>query len=411
MNALLATVGSLGDFHPLLSVGQALRASGVNVFLISHPYYQEKTLAAGLQFIGAGQPVDLFAEIKKNPQFITSRSAPVSVWNEFVLPAVEDFYRVTIKAIEKYQPVFLAAHFLSVGSLLAAYQAGLPKAVLMTTPTGWLSSADISLGGWSILGFSRPLFQHLRERIFLHCSYSLEGFCEKLNITWHPQIAERCLRQVELNLGLWSPHFRPATGDDPPHSVICGFCHSDGDNFLLPGEIEDFLQSGPPPVIVTFGSAASLHAGDLYQQAAEVCRSLSLRCLLVGPELEKLSSAPYILTWDYLPYPTIFPRCSLIIHHGGINTVGQALKAGRPQIILPFCHDQFDNAARCVRLGVALRLDRYRLSGLALTKAVTRAMKDKGMAEKALNSSRIIHQEPDGSQVCASNLLSLVPQS
>ncbi|GEM_PF-2634773 len=411
MNVLLVTVGSLGDFHPLLSVGQALRASGVNVFLITHPYYQEKTVATGLQFIGAGQPVDLFAEIKKNPQFITSRSAPVSVWKEFVLPAVEDFYRVTMQAIEKYHPVFLAAHFLSVGSLLAAYQAGLPTAVLMTTPTGWLSSADTSIGGWSFPGFSRGLFKHLRERIFLHCSYSLKEFCEKLNITWHPQIAERCLRQVELNLGLWSSHFRPATSDDPPHSVICGFCCSDGDSRQLPGEIENFLQSGPPPVIVTFGSAASLHAMDLYQQAAKVCQSLSLRCLLVGPELEKLSAAPYVLTRDYLPYPAIFHRCSLLIHHGGINTVGYALKAGRPQIILPFCHDQFDNAVRCVRLGVALSLDRYRLSELTLTKAVARVLKDKSFAEKASHSSQIINQEKDGSQVCASNLLSLVPRN
>jgi len=406
VNVLLATVGSLGDLHPVLGIGQALSTAGVRVFLISHPHYRERTISAGLKFIGAGPKVHLFEEIRKNPQFLDPQSAPLAVWNEFVLPAVKDFYQVTRDAIDRYQPVFVASHFLTVGTLLAASQAGLPRAVLMTTPTGWLSSADIVINGWSWPVFSRPVFRLLREKIFLYCSRSLKKVCEDLEIPWYPRIAEATLREVELNLGLWSPYFRPATADDPPRAIICGFCRQ-----IFPAErpasLKGFFREDQPPVVVTFGSAACLHASDLYPLIASACRYLKWRCLLLGPGLEKLTEAPNILTADYLPYESIFSQARLIIHHGGINTVAAALQAGQPQLILPFCHDQFDNAARCVRLGVALKLDRYRLSQELLVSALKKIVENKALYQAARKVSEIINREASGARVAAFHLLAL----
>ena len=58
----------------------------------------------------------------------------------------------------------------------------------------------------------------------------------------------------------------------------------------------------------------------------------------------------------YAPFSALLPRLSLLIHHGGIGTSAQALAAGIPQTIVPFAHDQFDNAARLRRLGVSSTL-------------------------------------------------------
>jgi rhamnosyltransferase subunit B len=52
----------------------------------------------------------------------------------------------------------------------------------------------------------------------------------------------------------------------------------------------------------------------------------------------------------------LFPRASVIVHHGGVGTTGQALRAGVPQLIIPFFGDQADNAARVARLGIARAL-------------------------------------------------------
>jgi len=75
-----------------------------------------------------------------------------------------------------------------------------------------------------------------------------------------------------------------------------------------------------------------------------------------------------ILTWDYLPFSELFPWAAAIVHQGGIGTTAQALRAGRPMLVVPFPHDQFDNAARVTRLGVARTLPRPRLSAGRLTR-------------------------------------------
>ncbi|MCM8768100.1 MAG: glycosyltransferase [Candidatus Omnitrophica bacterium] len=408
MVILLSTVGSLGDLHPVLGLGQTLAAGGAKVFLVTHPFYRERVLTAGLEFIGAGPEVHLFEEIKKNPQFLDPQSAPLAVWNEFVVPGVEDFYQATYQAIQEYHPVLLAGHFLAVGSLLAAYQTRLPVAVLMTTPTGWLSSEDLVLKGGYLPCFTRPIFRFLRERIFSYCSQSLKPVCEKLQIAWNNQIAEKAMRDVNLNLGLWSPFFRPASTDDPPRSFICGFCQPFIDPSPLPPEIDQFLREGEPPVIVTFGSAASLHARDLYSLVSQVSLSLNLRCLLIGPGLRELSVPGKVATADYLPYQVVFPRAKVIVHHGGINTIGDALQSGKPQMILPFCHDQFDNAARCLRLGVGLRLDRYRLTEKTLSRTLSKVLQDAHLHSTSEKIQQIIIQEARGNQVAATHLLSLV---
>ena len=64
-----------------------------------------------------------------------------------------------------------------------------------------------------------------------------------------------------------------------------------------------------------------------------------------------------ILLRSYVPLSKLLPQAKVLVHHGGIGTVSQALAAGIPQLAVPFAHDQFDNAARVERLGCGLRLD------------------------------------------------------
>ena len=65
-----------------------------------------------------------------------------------------------------------------------------------------------------------------------------------------------------------------------------------------------------------------------------------------------------IAAFDYAPYSLIFPRSTAIVHQGGIGTTAQALRAGCPMLIMPYSHDQPNNAARAERLGVARTIKR-----------------------------------------------------
>ena len=114
-------------------------------------------------------------------------------------------------------------------------------------------------------------------------------------------------------------------------------------------------------MVFTLGSAAVYLAGNFYAESARAIQQLGRRALLlVGKNPPPANLPPSILAWDYLPYASIFPHASAIVHQGGVGTTAQALRAGRPMLVVPFAHDQFDNAARVTRLGVARTLSRSR---------------------------------------------------
>jgi UDP:flavonoid glycosyltransferase YjiC (YdhE family) len=94
--------------------------------------------------------------------------------------------------------------------------------------------------------------------------------------------------------------------------------------------------------------------------------------LLLGENPPPPDLPESILAWDYLPYARIFPRAAAIVHQGGVGTTAQCLRAGCPMVIVPFAHDQFDNAARIARLGVGRQLprQRYRAATIARELAV-----------------------------------------
>ncbi|UCH91026.1 MAG: glycosyltransferase, partial [Nitrospirota bacterium] len=59
-----------------------------------------------------------------------------------------------------------------------------------------------------------------------------------------------------------------------------------------------------------------------------------------------------VIHFSYAPLSQLLPHCAALIHHGGIGTCSQALRAGIPQLIQPYAFDQFDNGARIEQLGV-----------------------------------------------------------
>jgi rhamnosyltransferase subunit B len=110
-------------------------------------------------------------------------------------------------------------------------------------------------------------------------------------------------------------------------------------------------------VVFTLGSAAVLAAGDFYEQSALAAERAGVRAiLLVGtdPRNRPQRELPEtICVAEYAPYSALFPRASLVVHQGGVGTTAQCLRAGRPMLIMPYSHDQPDNARRMQRLGVA----------------------------------------------------------
>jgi UDP:flavonoid glycosyltransferase YjiC (YdhE family) len=167
-----------------------------------------------------------------------------------------------------------------------------------------------------------------------------------------------------LVLALFSQVLGTEQKDWPDNTKITGFCYYDADagNAALAPHIEEFLAKGEPPVVFTLGSAAVLAAGNFYEFSARAAIKLGVRAvLLIGTDpRNQLRQAPpeTICVAEYAPYSKLFSRAALVVHQGGVGTTAQCLRAGKPMLIMPYSHDQPDNARRMRRLKVARVIQR-----------------------------------------------------
>ncbi len=124
----------------------------------------------------------------------------------------------------------------------------------------------------------------------------------------------------------------------------------------LPPELERFLADGTAPIVLTPGSGNRQAHGWL-ARAVRATQRLDRRALLLTPHREQVPEPlpPDMLWLPYVPLRALLPRAAALVHHGGIGTTAEALRAGVPQVIVPLAYDQFDNAARVTALAAGAR--------------------------------------------------------
>jgi rhamnosyltransferase subunit B len=134
----------------------------------------------------------------------------------------------------------------------------------------------------------------------------------------------------------------------------------------LSPELDAFLDAGPPPIVFTLGSSVVGAAGSFYEESLEAVHRLGERAvMLVGSHAANRPGREVgdgVLLQNFARHSELFPRASVVVHQGGAGTLYQALASSRPTLVVPFAHDQPDNAYRVQRLGVSrtLRASRYR---------------------------------------------------
>ena len=104
-------------------------------------------------------------------------------------------------------------------------------------------------------------------------------------------------------------------------------------------------------------------------------------------------SKPEIYAVDYAPHSLVMPRGAVTVHQGGIGTTGQALRAGRPMLIIPFGQDQPDNVRRCATLGVARTISRRQYKGDRVTRELATLLTDRTYSQRASEVAAIVAQE------------------
>jgi UDP:flavonoid glycosyltransferase YjiC (YdhE family) len=171
-----------------------------------------------------------------------------------------------------------------------------------------------------------------------------------------------------LSLGIFPRILGEPQADWPASARVTGFPFlRDPSRRLLP-ELVDFLEAGDPPIVFTLGTTAVNEPGHFYEVSAVAARELGLRAVLVtGPNGDCSQNDDQVIAVPWAPHDLLFARSCAVVHQGGIGTLAEATAAGRPMIIMPYAHDQADNAWRASRLGVGEMLTRrqYRVGRLS----------------------------------------------
>ena len=147
----------------------------------------------------------------------------------------------------------------------------------------------------------------------------------------------------DLVLYGYSPSVLPRHGDWPAGIRVTGYWFLDhATDYSPPAGLAEFLAAGPPPVCVGFGSMSSRNAEATTRLALDAAERSGQRVVLLAG-WGGMTSAD-VPDWAYLtesvPHSWLFPRMSLAVHHGGAGTTGAALRAGIPQVVVPFAADQ-----------------------------------------------------------------------
>jgi UDP:flavonoid glycosyltransferase YjiC (YdhE family) len=200
-----------------------------------------------------------------------------------------------------------------------------------------------------------------------------------------------------LILALFSRVLAEPQLDWPANTCVTGFPFYDENDLSLSSELVDFLDHGEAPIVFTLGSSVVWAAGNFYDESIAAARSLGKRALLmVGHDplnQPREPLPPGVIAVDYAPYRQVFPRASIIVHQGGIGTTAQALRAGKPMIVVPCGGDQYDNAARIERLGLGLAVARKGYNRDRTAELLKRLVDNPEYSEKAALAGRRVQAE------------------
>jgi UDP:flavonoid glycosyltransferase YjiC (YdhE family) len=400
----LITAGSRGDVQPYLALGLGLRAAGHRVRLATHATYLDWIREHGLDFhIVEGDPLAMAQGQAGREWMETGRRGwgLLRGFREFmgpilrqatgdILAACEDadlilFSGTTFFAAysvaQKVNRPFIQAYLQPVNPTRA-----FPSLVYPTRFRGGplFNYATHAIGGQLYWQALRPLLNDVRREMLGLPPLSLAG-----------PFLSMVRRRLPVLLG-YSPTVLPKPKDWNEAQIVTGFWFVDDKAYSPPDELVRFLAAGEPPVYVGFGSMTGNDPERLTAIVLDALRQSGRRGVLLAgwAGLAEGELPESVLRLDAAPHDWLFPRMAAVVHHGGIGTTHTGLRAGVPNIVVPFFGDQPFWGDRVHALGAGpAPILQSELTVEALAEAINTATRDTAMRAQAAEVGRRIQAE------------------
>lgn len=381
-NILLTTYGSHGDLHPYLTLGSILIKAGHKVTIATILLYKENVESIGCDFIAMRPNIDeIGPEEEWTKKVNDSFKGAEYIARELVIPFAEENYNTLMQVTENCD--LIISHVLTFFSPIVAEKRGIPWLTVMLQPSTIMSAYDppafafaVNLPKYSFLG---PVVFKILFKVFAAFSYHWFKPIYKLK-------KKEGLKDPSANplmkyfspygtLALFPESFAAPQKDWPLNTFQIGFpLYADPEN-KISEKVNHFLNHGEQPVVFTLGTAVVQMKSDFFKIAYKSIKQTGIRSIfLIGENsdhiTEEMSADPQVCISGYESYPLLFPKCKAIVHQCGIGTTSQALYSGKPQIMIPFAHDQPDNAHRVKNLGCGVIVFAKQLTAEKLVNAI-----------------------------------------
>ncbi len=399
---LIATVGSRGDVQPYVALGKGLVGAGHTVHMMTDRSFAPLVEGTGIHLV----PIDtdprrtfeeglrqagphsmgllrwLFRRMQHTVReyFIgaleASRQADLVLFSPLAFPAAHVAEALGLPFVGLYlQPSTPTRAFPN------PFVPPLPRGCPFRGTYHWLS---FRLFNWILAFTVRPVIDRCRREVL--------GLPPK---PWR-FYANVDLAEIPILYG-FSPQVVPRPRDWGPWIHVTGYWFlEDPGHWQPPPELVRFLEAGPPPVYVGFGSMVDVEPADLSRTVLAALAETGQRAVLLGgwAGLGRSSLPDSVLRVEEVPHAWLFPRCAAVVHHGGAGTTAAGLRAGVPTVVVPFYFDQPFWGRRVHELGVGpAPIPRRRLTVERLARAIHRATGDPAIRERAQELGRRIRQE------------------
>ena len=371
----MACSGTLGDVHPYVAMGIGLVARGHQVTVATAAPYRAMVEREGLAFHSVRPnlaPSSFSVDVARRTH--DRKSGTSYLLRTLVLPHVDEMYADLTDACGNAD--LLVVHPIMFAAPVVAEALKLRWVTVKQAPGSFVSPHDPPL---------LPPFPalHVLRHFGPRPNRIVFDFFRRATRKWMTPVDDL---RARLGLPRAAKHpifdgmlsslgtiacFPRALGrpqpDWPVNTRLTGYAFYDGGaSAPTPNpELQTFLDRGEPPVVVTLGSSVVIGSDSLIDETLEAVRRVGCRAvLLVGRHATNHQNglSPSVFFADYAPHSQLLPRASAVIHHGGMGTLAQSMRAGAPMLIVPFVNDQADNAFRASRLGIARVVppERYR---------------------------------------------------